>query len=330
MRRTTFILGAGFSAAAGFPLVRGLRERVVNFIEADLHAAYATFLQPGQGYTQGQFYEGLRLADPESKLAFEELLIALGRDCEHATPDDPRHTTLRVLRLGCVRLLWHRQKAIQQVSASYTNFAKRFFKSAEARDNTVITFNWELMMEKSLQDVAVPWQYTYSAGVIPIFKPHGSINWSSYLESGGRCDYEGWRVIAPQSKLSYDALQPLSDPDVDEVNPDFRYMLFPGDPELPEKDLNLRLIWAEIEHVLEESEALVFIGYSLPEYDSYSAEVFQRHAARKRIQVFNPSSEHLEQFRMKLGEHVQLFPQKFEDCPYAQVEESTTCFEKRM
>ena len=323
MRRTTFILGAGFSAAAGFPLVRGLRERVVNFIEADRHATYAAFLRQGHGYTNGQFYEGLRIADPESQLAFEELLIALGRGCEHAAPEDPRHTTLRVLRLGCVRLLWHKQKAIQQLSAGYANFAARFFKPPETRHNTVVTFNWELMMERSLQEAAVPWQYTRSAGVIPVLKPHGSINWSSYLESGGHCDYEGWRVIAPQSKLSYDVLQPLSDPDVDEVNPDFRYMLFPGDPELPEKNTNLRLIWAEIEQVLEESDALVFIGYSLPEYDSYSEEVFQRYAARRHIEVYNPSFENLEQFRLKLGEHVQLFLQKFEDSPYAQAEESS-------
>jgi hypothetical protein len=171
MRRTTFVLGAGFSAAAGFPLVRGLRERVINFIEDDRHATYAPFLQPGQGYANGQFYEGLRLADPESKLAFEELLIALERGCEQATPEDPRHTTLRVLRLGCVRLLWQRQNAIQQASASYANFAKRFFKPAEAPYNTVVTFNWELMMEKSLRDAAVPWQYTRSQGVIAVLKP---------------------------------------------------------------------------------------------------------------------------------------------------------------
>jgi hypothetical protein len=221
-----------------------------------------------------------------------------------------------------VRLLWQRQNAIRQVSASYANFANQFFKPAEARDNAVVTFNWELMVETSLRNATVPWQYTRSQGVVPVLKPHGSINWSSYLESGGRCDYEGWRVIAPHSKLSYDVLQPLSDPDVDEVNPDFRYMLFPGDPELPEKNSNLKLIWAEIEQVLEQSEALVFIGYSLPEYDSYSTQMFQRYASQRQIEVYNPSTEHLEHFRLTLGQHAQLFPQRFEECRYAQAEES--------
>jgi hypothetical protein len=317
MKQTTFILGAGFSAAAQFPLVRGLRELVIAFMQADRHAIYATFLQAGQGFEHGQFYEGLKLVDPDSQLGFEELLIALGQSCAGATQDDPRHTTLRVLRIGCARLLWQRQNAIQ-VSSSYENFAKRFFKPVEARNNAVVSFNWDLLIEKSLQEAGVPWQYTASSHLISVLKPHGSINWSSYLEGGGRCDYEGWRRIAPGSNLSFDVSQPLADPDVDEINPDSRYMLFPGDPELPGQNENLSLIWSELEAVLEKSEALVFIGYSLPEYDAYSRQTFQRFASGRHVEVYNPSREHLEHFRLMFGDHVQLFPQTFEESPYAQ------------
>jgi hypothetical protein len=95
-------------------------------------------------------------------------------------------------------------------------------------------------MEKSLQGAGVPWQYATSPGLVSVLKPHGSINWSSYVESGGRCDYEGWRVIAPQSTLSFDASQPFVDSDVDESNSEFRYMIFSGDPELPGQNANLR------------------------------------------------------------------------------------------
>jgi hypothetical protein len=51
---------------------------------------------------------------------------------------------------------------------------------------------------------------------------------------------EGWRVIAPQSTLSFDASQPFVDSDVDESNSEFRYMIFSGDPELPGQNANLR------------------------------------------------------------------------------------------
>lgn len=319
MRRTVFILGAGFSAAAQFPLVRGLKELVINFVETERHAIYAASLEPGRGFERGEFYEGLDQVDENSQRGFEELLIALWHICAGTDSNDPRHATLRVLRIGCARLLWQCQNEITKPSASYENFARRFFKPAEMRSNVVISFNWDLLMERSLQDAAVPWYYdSGSPSVTAVLKPHGSINWSSWLEGGGHCDYEGWRAIAPQSKLSFDVTQPFVDPDVDEINPDYRYMLFPGDPELPEQNANLKLIWSDVQTALEQSEALVFIGYSLPEYDSYSAEVFRQYSAGRRVEVYNPSAEHLQHFRRQFGDHVGLFAQKFEGCPYAQ------------
>jgi hypothetical protein len=319
MRRTTFILGAGFSAAAQFPLVRGLKELVIDFVEAERHAIYTASLEPGRGFERGEFYEGLKQVDEHSQRGFEELLIALRHICATADGYDPRHATLRVLRIGCARLLWQRQNAIRKAPLSYENFAKRFFKPAELRSNVVISFNWDLLMERSLQDVAIPWDYSSGVpGATAVLKPHGSINWSSWMEGGGHCAYEGWRAIVPQSKLSFDVTQPFADPDVDEINPDSRYMLFPGDPELPEQNTSLKLIWSDVQTALEQSEALVFLGYSLPEYDCYSAEIFRRYGAGKEIEVYNPSAEHLQHFRRQFGGQVGLFPLRFEECPYAQ------------
>jgi hypothetical protein len=49
MNGFTFVLGAGFSVLQQFPLVRGLKERVVHFLEAERHCRYETFLEPGNG-----------------------------------------------------------------------------------------------------------------------------------------------------------------------------------------------------------------------------------------------------------------------------------------
>ncbi|MGP8225876.1 MAG: hypothetical protein ACLQGT_06940 [Terracidiphilus sp.] len=319
MKRTTFILGAGFSVAAGFPLVRGLRELVVDFMHADRHPIYDVFLHAGQGFEDGQFAEGINRVDPESRLGFEELLNALQIACKCADPSNPCHLTLKVLRYGSTRLFWKRQNELLKVPAAYENFARLYFKPSEACNNAVVSFNWDLVMEKSLWDTGVRWLYSTSYGPVAVLKPHGSINWSSFLESGGRCDYEGWQKISSQSVLSYDASAPLDDPDAQEINPDFRYMLFPGDPELQEEAAKAGLIWTQVETILAQSEALVFIGYSLPEYDPYSRDVFRRAAVGKHIEVYNPSSEHLEQFRNLFRNHVQLVPQRFEECPYALV-----------
>jgi hypothetical protein len=81
-----FILGAGFSRAEQFPLVSGLRAGVIHFIEAEQHSAYRVFLQPGNGgFSKGQFYEGLERIDPTHEMEFEELLIALSKQCHAAS-----------------------------------------------------------------------------------------------------------------------------------------------------------------------------------------------------------------------------------------------------
>jgi hypothetical protein len=85
---TTFVIGAGFSIDAGFPLVRELRGRLLAFVEFDRHSSYGVFLEPGNGgFSEGQFYAGLKQADPAGNLQFEELFAQLKRqkmmaDCE--------------------------------------------------------------------------------------------------------------------------------------------------------------------------------------------------------------------------------------------------------
>lgn len=99
----------------------------------------------------------------------------------------------------------------------------------------MISFNWDVPFERSLQDEQVPWFYSFMGACVPVLKPHGSINWNSYLMTVSTSDYLYWRRIGQNSEISVDVSQLLSDPDPDEANPAVRYMLFPGDPELPEQ-----------------------------------------------------------------------------------------------
>src|SRR5213078_444388 len=103
---TTFILGAGFSVEQGFPLLRGFKERVLHYLEAERHPSYETFLQPDDLFPIGQFYAGLQSVDPGNNLGFEELLIALREHLVSANSMDACFTTDRVLRIGAARLLW--------------------------------------------------------------------------------------------------------------------------------------------------------------------------------------------------------------------------------
>lgn len=106
MPSKTFILGAGFSASAGFPLIRALRHELLSFIEAEQHPSAKPHLTPNiHGYPQGQFYAGLEAIDPARSMGFEELVIALRDRLSSTYEHDPCYNCERILRDGCGRSL---------------------------------------------------------------------------------------------------------------------------------------------------------------------------------------------------------------------------------
>jgi len=312
--RRVFVLGAGFSVAEGFPLIYGLRNRVLHYLEAERHSAYEVFLSPGNGgYQKGQFYAGLDSIDADGSMEFEELLIALANRLRTGSATDPCHITSKVLKTGCARFLWCIQNSIWRAESPYQNFASQL---QLGEGDAVISFNWDLLLEKTLNDSGIPWSYSAQGAGIPIVKPHGSINWSGHLRQKLRAEYGGWQILGPGCKLSFDAWEPLSNPNKQEVNSDLRYMLYPGDPELPKEDPDVQWLWEQADDATRSRDSLVFIGYSLPDYDTYAAQFFARFAG-KGIEAFTPSSDHLERYRRMFGADAALSAQRFADCKYS-------------
>ena len=93
-------------------------------------------------------------------------------------------------------------------------------------------------------------------------------------------------------------------------------MLFPGDPDLPISDADIALLWADAERIITKRDRIVFIGYSLPEYDSYAAQFFRKAAKNRKVVAINPSSDHLERFRNLFGNDVELRQDDFRGCPF--------------
>jgi hypothetical protein len=311
----TFILGAGFSADAGFPLVRTLRNDLLSWIETERHPSAKPHLTPNiHGYPEGQFYAGLNSIDPGGSMGFEEWMMAL-RDRLSATyRQDPAYTFDRILRDACGRLLWGKQQGLDSLPLAYQNFASWFHEHhSYGQTNAIISFNWELLAEKALSDARAGWLYTIHSPWVPILKPHGSINWSDHVERGWGENPE-WQPIAPHSSYRYIRQAPFSDPFENGVNQRLRKLILPGDPE---DSGGTKLIWEEAEAAIRERDVVVFIGYSLPQYDSFSTRFFQRVSAGKQIEVYARSSETLEHYRVMLGRINTTGPFAFADCPYA-------------
>lgn len=316
-RPITFILGAGFSAEQQFPLMKDLKDRVIHFLEAEQHYRYVDHIRPDGNFPKGQFYAGLEYIDPEGNLGFEELLIKLSHYRKLSQSYNPCYVTDQVLRIGVNRLFWCITYFIERLKGCYTNFAHDLKKNeGEWR---IVSFNWDILVEKSLSDIGASWRYSLTPNdrSIPIIKPHGSINWNSFAHNANIVSkYSGWKSIGVDSTLSYDACRPLENSDLADQNDDYRYCLYPGDPDQPEAHADLERLWKDVHGAIQSAEKVIFIGYSLPEYDSYAGSTFRELCKNKAVDVYDPSPTTLERFQ-KAFPHAERKRLGFKDTPYA-------------
>jgi hypothetical protein len=315
MASKTFVLGAGFSAGAGFSLVRSLRHEVLEFTRTTTDSLLRTLIDPKlPEFPNRQLLDHVQAVDPLGSMGFEELLFALPRPSAAAY----------VLRSSCAKLLWAKQGAIRALPDSYRNFASWMNElHGVGRRNAVLSLNWELLAERAFQQQGVPWGYSGHSPV-PVIKPHGSINWSKHRQVGVRADFNGWQPISPGSPYSYIPTDPndphsigaFSDPFSDGINDDLRYMIFPGDPE---DEPGVTRIWSEAEQLIRERDVVVFIGYSMPPYDAPARDFFHRTTKGKTVEVYTDSADVLDNYRkfLSVANVVTRTPIKFESCPYA-------------
>jgi len=106
----------------------------------------------------------------------------------------------------------------------------------------------------------VPWCYGEHSEALPVLKPHGSINWivakGSHLTS-----------IAADGKVGYDVREPFEDPE--NLDTRGKHLIYPGEPEDSSKE-----VWSRVEIELHQTNRVIFIGYSMPDYDSFVRSCF--------------------------------------------------------
>lgn len=101
------------------------------------------------------------------------------------------------------------------------------------------------------------------------------------------------------------------------INEDLRYCLYPGDPDLPSVNADLQLLWTDATSAITQSERVVFIGYSLPPYDSFAGKLLTKLCANKQVDVYDPSLTTRQRFSQALP-HANCQDVKFNVTPYAQ------------
>lgn len=299
MLKTTAILGAGFSRAAGLPLTRDLFEtteipRSLSPEAAERHRqvlyAWRTWASKNPGENAERWLSKLYA------LRGAEALVYLT-----SYQDAVDFALARLVRLPPGRNTHY----YHGVTTSVECESHRLFWQALRRDfqlEAVVTMNYDILAEQGLREEYSPhrtkplfhyggFPYTQYVrkmnnvinsdveevkldGPIALFKMHGSLNWS----------YE-W---SPDRMKMHDDVRAV-----------FRVNREVGVPEivppLEEKEAPrwLQGIWSGAEAALRESQVWFVCGYSLPDYDTAIRSLFKTAASRAfglRLFIADPFS----------------------------------------
>jgi hypothetical protein len=139
----------------------------------------------------------------------------------------------------------------------------------------IINFNYDLSLEGSFGDTeSMPFYYPtlsnqYSAGKLPLFKLHGSLNWQTDSKSDRRI-----RMVNSIAEIDH-TVDWYKQPEMigpnffkQEISLDFNP---PGDFRVP----FYKKLWSLTWDVLKTVSHLVFIGFSFPPTDSHAAALFR-------------------------------------------------------
>jgi NAD-dependent SIR2 family protein deacetylase len=352
-RSNVFILGAGFSADAGVPVMRNFMQAAKDLMEnpksglPEIHQTtfrgvfdYLYRLRSAQGIISFDVENiehlfGIAEMEIESRgrdlLEFRQNLITLilqtlERSAKSALTKDQQVVTLETggLRQG-------------RVNATYTEMfaalSSRRWLSGEygvrsdgtCRD-TVITMNYDCLLDDALLKIGVMPDYALPNACYPrevarearihLLKLHGSVNWLHCTNGSCRKPLQVWPG-GPAERLDYGGRPCRSCSS--RVEP---VIVPPTWAKGGRMDI-FAPIWSQALQALEEAGQIFIIGYSMPDTDAFFkymlASALKTNRMIDRIVVVNTNREVLERY-------AQLFQQPFVDKRFNPVEQLTSSY----
>jgi len=278
------ILGAGFSHAAGLPLVRDLFDLGASSPRAQSKAAQESYEKVRWAFARVQRH------DPS--LAAESWLAELYRE---------RVNPLQEMLFGtrwddAIRYALARLIALPKGSNAHYYYGigtgachpihKEFWERAENELGVkyIVTLNYDILIEQALRSspasrhraaprcryggfqhiqsvrkmtnvVNKDYEFMELGDDFVLYKLHGSVNWA-------------WEPHSPTLKIHHDVRAVFRS--------DNKYGVPAIVPPVPEKDMppEFGQIWHEARKVLEQSPIWIICGYSLPDYDEALRQFF--------------------------------------------------------
>lgn len=291
---TTYILGAGASVHAGYPLARDLGSSVLEWLR-----------QGKLSHTLTDYFANLRqVSDLYGGLDNLEEILA---DLDDPKPDSPTASFRRSVRADLrdsTRIPM--PEYFHEILLSFAAPLYRELATTNVRPgDTIITFNYDIACERELKRAGL-WEigtgYGFSLGIdqippsaVEVLKLHGSVNWLAILMGGrpyGQFDPDETLNVVIYGSRQFESLG--YSPDLCDSacklirDPGGKPALVMGFRKkfFSETSFGRRLedfwqrLWSRAEVALDTSEEIVVIGYSLPVADERARELLLKKASR--------------------------------------------------
>lgn len=292
-----FILGAGFSASAGVPLTPELFRTAMDTFRANLPGVFSRIDSYARvcyqiAENEEPDYASVGLAELCTFLAYIEL-----RECgggERWADEGCREKL--ALRYYLSKVIAKRTPVGDEVPDLYVSFAQQLHQG-----DVVLSFNWDCLLEKALDQVGKPYTYDFDGTGIWLFKLHGSINWRvGELPDKARLDWTPVSVANPLDGKRVHSAHDLTFPQTWDYFPPLGeaqpFLVLPGYGKAFDVRM-LSVLWYKPEWAFAFTHDVYIIGLSLSRDDFFIRSFFLhrlRHIHRytgvpgRTITIINP------------------------------------------
>jgi hypothetical protein len=258
--RRVFVLGAGVSKACGLPLANELLEKVFqkgslrhkNRLVEFLHYLYPHFDPRWGNYPNIEEFLSLL----ESVLTFNEKVKS-----KHSFENKEIRKLRDDLLKAIAGLLYIDDSSTHVRSSPIFHLAEQFNSS-----DAVITFNWDLLLERALLELGINWRYAREREgqrKLILLKPHGSIDWFDREKA----DFKRGTTSPLLDDVGVIRIYPYFDP------PHRRTRVLPViiPPTFAKKwrYKEFDSLWRQTWHYLRYADEIYMLGFSLPPEDMH-------------------------------------------------------------
>lgn len=275
-RDTVYIIGAGFSAGLGYPLTFDLLVRLWEQLDDSLKDDLAKVIK----FHHTSFDAKSFTSFPNVEVLLSKIHVNLELfDASRVEVGGFKKEKLEEIRQGILSqtAFWfHDLSKSVDPNKTSQKWLKRFRQKLISENAVIISFNWDLVLEKLLFDKELDGQ---SYGFAPLadgpilLKPHGSLNWfdasqAKYITQDRRVPIFGENRDAVYAFLRYRA--PIS-----KREREYTPLIIPP---IYLKDFGkpvFQALWKSAMSYLSTAKNVFFLGYSMPEFDLHAQFVMR-------------------------------------------------------